>query len=45
MTFAESAAVSCPPSERENTMIAAALVTWPVCGNAWSCRFCARIDS
>ena len=44
-TFAESGAVSRPPSERANTMVAAALVTWPVCGNAWSCRCAARIDS
>ena len=44
-TFAESAAVSRPPSDRANTMMAAELVTWPVCGNAWSCRFAARIDS
>ena len=44
-TLAESAAVSRPPSERANTMVAAALVTWPTCGNAWSCRFAARIDS
>ena len=44
-TFAESAAVSCPPSARENTMMAAAPVTLPVCGNAWSCRSMARIDS
>ena len=45
VTCAESAAVSCPPSARENTMMAAALVTFPVCGNAWSCRSIARIDS
>ena len=43
--FAESAAVRRPLSERANTMIAAELVTWPVCGNAWSCRCAARIDS
>ena len=43
--FAESAAVSRPLSARANTMIAAEPVTWPVCGNAWSCRFAARIDS
>ena len=43
--FAESAAVSRPPSERANTMIAAEPVTWPVCGKAWSCRCAARIDS
>ena len=43
--FAASAAVGRPPSERADTMIAAELVTWPVCGNAWSCRFAARIDS
>ena len=45
VTFAESAAVSCPPSVRENTTMAAALVTFPVCGNALSCRSIARIDS
>jgi hypothetical protein len=45
VTFAESAPVSFPPSARENTMMAAALVTWPLCGNALSCRFIARIDS
>ena len=44
-TFASSAAVSCPPSARENTMMAAALVTFPVCGNAWSWRSMARMDS
>jgi len=43
--FAESAAVSWPPSARENTMIAAAAVTCPAAGNALSCRFAARIDS
>ena len=43
--FAVSAAVRRPPSERANTMIAAEPVTWPVCGNAWSCRCAARIDS
>jgi hypothetical protein len=44
-TFAESAAVSFPPSARENTMMAAELVTCPVCGKAWFCRSIARIDS
>ena len=44
-TFAESAAVNLPPSARENTMMAATAVTCPVCGNALSCRFAARIDS
>ena len=44
-TFAESAAVSLPPSARENTMMAAATVTCPACGKALSCRFAARIDS
>ena len=44
-TLAESAPVSGPPPARENTMMAAALVTWLVCGNAWSCRAAARIDS
>ena len=44
-TFAESAPVSRPPSARANTMMAAELVTWPACGNAWSCRCAARIDS
>ncbi len=43
--FAESAAVSLPPSSRENTVTAAAAVTFPACGNALSCRFAARIDS
>ena len=45
VTFAESAPVSLPPSARENTMMAAAAVTRPACGNALSCRFAARIDS
>ena len=44
-TFAESAAVSWPPSARENTMMAAAPVTFPVCGNALSWRSIARMDS
>ena len=44
-TFAWSAGVSRPPSDRANTMIAAAASTFPACGNAWSCRFCALIDS
>ena len=44
-TFALSAGASRAPSERANTMIAAAAVTCPACGNAWSCRFCALIDS
>ena len=43
--FAESALVRRPWSARANTMMAAALVTWPACGNAVSCRFAARIDS
>ena len=43
--LAESAPVSRPPSARANTTMAAELVTWPACGNAWSCRFAARIDS
>ena len=43
--FAESAAVSLPPSARENTMMAAAAVTCPASGNALSCRSAARIDS
>ena len=43
--FAESALVRRPWSARANTMMAAALVTWPVCGKALSCRSAARIDS
>ena len=43
--LAESALVRRSLSERANTMMAAALVTWPACGNALSCRFAARIDS
>ena len=43
--LAESAPVRRPPSARANTMMAAELVTWLACGNAWSCRFVARIDS
>ena len=45
VTFAESAAVSRPEPGRANTMIAAAAVVCPACGNAWSCRAEARIDS
>ena len=41
-TFAESAAVSVPPSARSMTMIAAGVAA---CGNADCCRFCAWIDS
>ena len=44
-TLAESALVSFAPSARANTMMAAALVTSPVCGNALLCRSAARIDS
>ena len=44
-TFALSAGLSRPWSERANTMIAAVASTFPACGNAWSCRFCALIDS
>ena len=43
--LAESAPVRRPWSARANTTMAAELVTWPACGNAWSCRFAARIDS
>ena len=44
-TLAESALVSLPPSARANTTMAASAVTLPACGNAWSCRLAARIDS
>ena len=43
--LAESVLVRRPPPARANTMMAAALVTWPAWGNALSCRFAARIDS
>ena len=43
--LAESVPVRRPLSARANTIMAAELVTWPACGNAWSCRFAARIDS
>ena len=45
VTAAESAAVSGPPSGRENTMIDASAVTCPCCGNACDCSVCARMDS
>jgi hypothetical protein len=45
VTFAESAVVSLAPSARENTMMAAALVTFPVCGYALFWRSIARMDS
>ena len=44
-TWAWSAAVSFPPSWRANTMIAAEASIFPASGKAWSCRFCALIDS
>ncbi len=44
-TFAWSAGVSRAWSARANTMIAAVASIFPACGNAWSCRFCALIDS
>ena len=44
-TFALSAAVRRPWSDRANTMIAAVASILPACGNAWFCRFCALIDS
>ena len=43
--LAESAAISLPPSARENTMMAAAAVTCPAAGKALSCKLAARIDS
>ena len=42
VTFAWSAAVSAPPSERFTTMLAVASLVWP---NASAASFCAWTDS